>query len=104
VPAINALTAAFHPDRVDGSVLVLNALLGLGTALAPVFVAIFVGLGAWWGLPVMSSALLLVLLAVGRGMPLHAGARPKPRHSPRAPRNPPTRGDDGAATVRQPRG
>src|SRR5258708_21980347 len=49
VPAINALTAAFHPDRVDASVLVLNALLGLGTVLAPVFVAIFVGLGFWWG-------------------------------------------------------
>ena len=75
VPAINALTAAFHPDRVDASVLVLNALLGLGTALAPVFVAIFVGLGAWWGLPVMSSALLAVLLAVSMGMPLHAGVR-----------------------------
>jgi MFS family permease len=49
VPAINALTAAFHPGRVDASVLVLNALLGLGTALAPVFVAIFVGLGAGGG-------------------------------------------------------
>ena len=44
VPAINTLTAAFHPDRVESSVLALNALLGLGTALAPVFVAIFVGL------------------------------------------------------------
>ena len=75
VPAINALTAAFHPDRVDASVLVLNALLGLGTALAPVFVAIFVGLGFWQGLPVMSSVLLLVLIAVSAGMPLHAGAR-----------------------------
>src|SRR6516165_2881748 len=75
VPAINELTAAFHPDRVDASVLTLNALLGLGTALAPVFVAIFVGLGFWWGLPVMSSALLLILLAVSAGMPLHAGAR-----------------------------
>jgi MFS family permease len=74
VPAINALTAAFHPDRVDGSVLVLNALLGLGTALAPVFVAIFVGLGFWWGLPVMSSVLLLVLIAVSAGLPLRAGA------------------------------
>ena len=49
VPALNTLTAAFHPDRVESSVLVLNALLGLGTALAPVFVAIFVGLGFWWG-------------------------------------------------------
>ena len=75
VPAINALTAAFHPDNVDGSVLTLNALLGLGTALAPVFVAIFVGLGFWWGLPVLSSVLLLILLAVAAGMPLHAGAR-----------------------------
>ena len=75
VPAINELTAAFHPDRVDASVLVLNALLGLGTALAPVFVAIFVGLGFWWGLPVMSSVLLLILIAVSTGLPLRAAAR-----------------------------
>jgi len=75
VPAINALTSAFHPDRVDGSVLVLNALLGLGTALAPVFVAIFVGLGFWWGLPVMSSVLLAVLIAVCTGLPLQAAGR-----------------------------
>ena len=73
-PAINALTAAFHPDNVDGSVLVLNALLGLGTALAPVFVAIFVGLGFWQALPIMSSVLLLILLAVSAPLPLRAGA------------------------------
>jgi MFS family permease len=75
VPAINALTAAFHPGRVDGSVLVLNALLGLGTTLAPVFVAIFVGLGFWQGLPILSSVLLLALIAVGGRLPLRAGAR-----------------------------
>jgi MFS family permease len=74
VPVINTLTAAFHPGRADASVLVLNALLGLGTTLAPVFVAIFVGLGFWWGLPVMSSALLLALIAVSAGLPLRAGA------------------------------
>ena len=45
VPALNTFTAAFYPDRIDGSVLLLNTLLGLGTALAPVFVAAFVGLG-----------------------------------------------------------
>src|SRR6516165_8691070 len=72
VPAINALTSAFHPDNVDGSVLVLNALLGLGTALAPVFVAIFVGLGFWQGLPIMSSVLLLILIAVSARLPLRA--------------------------------
>ena len=58
VPTLNTFTAVFHPAAVDRSVLVLNALLGLGTALAPVFVAIFVGLGFWWGLPVLSAVLL----------------------------------------------
>jgi len=73
-PAINTLTAAFHPGRADASVLVLNALMGLGTTLAPVFVAIFVGLGFWWGLPILSSALLLALIAVSARLPLRAGA------------------------------
>src|SRR5215469_17502595 len=62
VPSLNTFTAAFHPGAVDQSVLVLNALLGLGTALAPVFVAIFVGLGFWLGLPALSGLLLLALL------------------------------------------
>ena len=44
VPALNTITAAFHPGGVDKSILALNALLGPGTALAPVFVAFFVGL------------------------------------------------------------
>ena len=75
VPALNTLTAVFHPDQVDRSVLVLNALLGLGTTLAPVFVAIFVGLGFWWGLPVLSVVLIAVLLLVSLPLPLRAGAR-----------------------------
>jgi MFS family permease len=73
VPALNTLTAAFHPGRVESSVLVLNALLGLGTALAPVFVAIFDGLGFWWGLPVLSAALLGLLLLASAGLPLRTG-------------------------------
>jgi len=74
VPALNTFTAAFYPDRVDGSVLVLNALLGLGTALAPVFVAAFVGLGFWWGLPLMSTALLCGLLVASLRLPLRTQA------------------------------
>src|SRR5262249_6826699 len=70
VPALNTLTAAFHPDGVESSVLVLNALLGLGTALAPVLVAVFVGLGFWWGLPLLSTLLLVVLLVRSLGLPL----------------------------------
>ena len=34
-PTLNILAAVFHRARVDTSVLTLNALLGLGTALAP---------------------------------------------------------------------
>jgi len=62
VPAVNTFAAAFFPQKVDKAVLALNALLGLGTALAPVFVAVFVGFGIWWGLPVLVGALILGLL------------------------------------------
>jgi fucose permease len=37
-----------------------------------VFVAIFVGLGFWWGLPVMSTILLAGLLAISLRLPLRA--------------------------------
>jgi MFS family permease len=97
VPAINTLTAAFHPDHVESSVLVLNALLGLGTVLAPVFVAIFVGLGFWWGLPVLSAALLAALIVGSVQLPLRTGRRA---------RNPPRRrrdGDSRRASGRTPR-
>jgi MFS family permease len=73
VPALNTLTAAFHPAGVESSVLVLNALLGFGTVLAPVFVAIFVGLGFWWGLPLTSAILLTALVLVSLRLPLQTG-------------------------------
>src|SRR5215472_11909332 len=69
VPALNTFTAAFHPEGVDQSVLVLNALLGLGTALAPAFVAVFVGLGFWYGLPILSGLLIVGLLVVSLRLP-----------------------------------
>ena len=70
VPVLNTYAAAFQPDRADRAVLTLNALLGLGTALAPVFVAVFVGLGFWWGLPVLSTVLLVLLLLAAARLPL----------------------------------
>src|SRR6478672_9740023 len=73
VPALNTLTAAFNPTKVDSSVLVLNALLGLGTALAPLFVAVFVGLGFWWGLPVLTACLVAGLLVASLPLPLQTG-------------------------------
>jgi MFS family permease len=83
VPAVNTFTAAFNPAAVDRSVLLLNALLGLGTVLAPVFVAIFDGLGFWWGLPLTVAVLLVLLLVVSSSLPLVVAA---PRAVPSAER------------------
>jgi MFS family permease len=78
VPSLNTFAAEFFPDRADRAVLYLNALLGLGTALAPVLVAAFVGLGFWSGLPLVVAVALAGLLIVVRGLPLAAPATTKP--------------------------
>jgi fucose permease len=70
VPAINTFAAAFAPSAPARAVLYLNALLGLGTALAPVLVAVFVGIGFWWGLPLLTAILIAGLIAFGLGLPL----------------------------------
>ena len=75
VPTLNTLAAGFHPAAVERSILVLNALLGLGTALAPLFVAIYVGLGFWWGLPLTSAILLGALVLASIGLPLRVEPR-----------------------------
>ena len=80
VPALNTLAAALHPAAVDRSVLVLNALLGLGTAIAPLFVAVFNGLGFWIGLPVLAACLLAGLIGVSLRLPMDPG--PGPARSP----------------------
>ena len=82
VPALNTFTAAFFPQRVDGAILTLNALLGVGTALAPIFALIFVNLGFWWGLPVLVGVLgLAVGLFAGR-LPLDADDSASSSHAP----------------------
>ncbi|HUY50044.1 MAG TPA: MFS transporter [Streptosporangiaceae bacterium] len=85
VPSINTFTAAFHPDAVDRSVLVLNSLLGLGTALAPVFVAVFVGLGFWVGLPILAAAAVAALFAVSLRLPLRTVPTAAPAAAGRGP-------------------
>jgi MFS family permease len=75
VPALNTFTAAFFPSKVDTAILTLNALLGVGTALAPIFAIVFVGLKIWWGLPVLMSALTLALLLFSWTLPLRDAPR-----------------------------
>ncbi len=74
IMALNTFAQEFFPGRADSAVLAMNALLGTGTALAPVFVAVFVGLGAWWLLPVFVGVALLVLWLFGLSAPLQAAA------------------------------
>ena len=74
VPTLNTLAAELFTDAVNKAVLVLNALLGLGTALAPALIALFVGLGFWWGLPLLALLLLCTLLTCSARLPLGAAA------------------------------
>jgi hypothetical protein len=83
VPAVNILAASLFPLNVHSAILVLNALLGLGTVLAPLLAAVFVGLGVWWSLPIFVGVCTLGLLAFSLPLPLGqgregpgAGARP----------------------------
>jgi len=75
VPAINTFAAAFAPAAADRAVLYLNALLGLGTALAPVLVAVFVGIGFWWGLPLVTAILIGGLIAFSLSLPLEVAGQ-----------------------------
>lgn len=86
VMAMNTFAEAFSPDREDRAVLVLNALLGTGTALAPLFVAIFLRLGAWWLLPLLVAAALTGLLLIGATEPLDAAPGEGVASSDRIPR------------------
>ena len=73
--AANTYAKKFSPGREDRSVLVLNALLGAGTALAPLFVAIVVALGAWWLLPLVVAVTVAILLFISAKDPLEASVR-----------------------------
>jgi hypothetical protein len=70
VMSLNTLVEGFFTKTADSAVLVLNALLGVGTALAPLLVALFTGLGIWWGLPVAMTFLVALLLVATSRAPL----------------------------------
>jgi len=72
VMALNTYAEAFFPATVDRAVLVLNALLGVGTALAPVLVAAVLALGAWWLLPVVVACVFGLIFVIAWKEPLRA--------------------------------
>ncbi len=73
VPALNTFAARLDPARQDRSVLTLNALLGTGTALAPLLIAVFLALGAWWLLPVLAAVALAGFIVAAVRTPLDPG-------------------------------
>jgi fucose permease len=89
VMALNTYAEEFSPGRENRAVLSLNALLGAGTALAPLLVAVFTSLGAWWLLPLTVAAALAGLLVFSARQPLvasavrTAGGEKSPRLPPR---------------------
>lgn len=87
-PALNLLSGAYAPASVDRAVLVVNALLGAAAALAPILLILFVGLGFWWGLPLLAGCAMLVLLCLSLRLPLDVAvesttAGPPPQIPPR---------------------
>jgi MFS transporter, FHS family, glucose/mannose:H+ symporter len=72
VMALNTYAETFFPHSADRAVLALNALLGLGTALAPVLVAVVVYMGAWWLLPLVVACILALIFGVALTQPLRS--------------------------------
>lgn len=62
VPTINRMVERLYPKKSDTAILSLNALLGVGTTLAPVFIASFTAMGFWWGLPLSLALAICILL------------------------------------------
>ena len=62
VPIINTMAAQLRPKQVNTVILILNALLGVGTVLAPLFISVFIAFGLWWGLPILLVVSLLCLI------------------------------------------
>jgi MFS transporter, FHS family, glucose/mannose:H+ symporter len=83
--SISTYAGAFMPDRRDVALTALNVLLGLGTALSPLLIAIFLDIGAWWILPLIAASGLLVLIFVALLQPMDVPESKTPRSSGRIP-------------------
>ncbi len=83
--SISTYAGAFMPDRRDVALTALNVLLGLGTALSPLLIAIFTDIGAWWYLPLIAAAGLVVVTVMAILQPMAVPASASSRSKPRVP-------------------
>ena len=70
LPMINVYAERFFPDKSATALTGLHTLLGTGTALAPLIVAVLVKQFGWWILPGSALIVLAVLLAGSFSLPL----------------------------------
>ena len=70
--AISTYAGAFQPQRREVALTALNVLLGLGTALSPLLIAVFLDIGEWWYLPLGSAVGLAAVLILTSAQPLVA--------------------------------
>ncbi len=68
--AINAYAASFFPRRSETALTALHTLLGTGTALAPLIIAMLADGGRWWLLPLAAATAMFLLAGIGRTQPL----------------------------------
>jgi MFS transporter, FHS family, glucose/mannose:H+ symporter len=59
--SISTYAGAFMPERRAVALTALNVLLGLGTALSPLLIGVFLNVGEWWYLPLIAAAGLMSL-------------------------------------------
>jgi MFS transporter, FHS family, glucose/mannose:H+ symporter len=72
--AINAFASSFFPKHGETAVTALHTLLGTGTALAPLIVALLAKAGQWWLLPVAIAVAALGLALLALTQPLRIPA------------------------------
>jgi predicted MFS family arabinose efflux permease len=84
--SISTYAGAFMPERRDVALTALNVLLGLGTALSPLLIALFVDVGSWWYLPLIAAVGLAVLIAATLLQPMAVPASRAARSAGRPPR------------------
>jgi MFS family permease len=70
--SISTYAGAFQPQRREVALTALNVLLGLGTALSPLLIAVFLDIGEWWYLPLITAIGLAAVLMMTLGQPLVA--------------------------------
>ncbi len=83
--SISTYAGAFMPDRRDVALTALNVLLGLGTALSPLLIAVFLDVGEWWYLPLIAASGLVALAVIAAVQPMEVPATKSTRSSGHVP-------------------